>query len=355
MNVPSEKQALKILPKRLALVLRLNESEVHGHKPERLGTKPFRADFLITAGPHEFVTEYKSRSNAADILNAIRVVQEQVPSLGKNVIPLVVVPYMGEVGQELCEAAGVNWLDLSGNVHLETRGLHIHVEGKKNQFIRSGRPSTVFAPKSARIARWLLMHREQSFSQQQLAVLTGLDKGLTSRVVRELEKQHLVTRDSSGVVKLARYDAMLDAWREAYDFSKHHIVRGHVAARSSDQVLQQISRQLKRDEIQYAATGLAAAWLLDGFAGFRLVVFFVAQMPSTKAQQMIGFREESRGENVWLVVPNDQGVFQGAKELQSIQCVHPVQAYLDLKNHPERSAEAAEELRRKLLKIETHA
>ena len=49
-------------------------------------------------------------------------------------------------------------------------------------------------------------------------------------------------------------------------------------------------------------------------------------------------------------MPNDEGVFQGAVEREGIPCVHPVQVYLDLKDHPERSAEAAEALRKKLLK-----
>ena len=56
-----------------------------------------------------------------------------------------------------------------------------------------------------------------------------------------------------------------------------------------------------------------------------------------------------RGANVWFVVPNDEGVFQGASEQDELRCVHPVQVYLDLKNHPERAREAAEHLRTRLL------
>jgi hypothetical protein len=351
----SEKQALHEIPKRLSTVMGLKERDVRVNKGVRSGAKTFRADLVVAAGEHKFAVEYKSRANAADVLAALRVVQEWAPAWGKKVIPLVVVPYMGKVGQQLCLKAGVNWLDLSGNAHLEAQGLHVHVEGKPNQFTRRGRPSTVFAPKSARIARWLLIHPDQGFSQQRLSEATGLDKGLTSRVVRELEKQHLVAREPSGAVKVANFDAMLEGWREVYHFSKHRIVRGHVATRSSDQALRQLAAQFKRDKVHYAATGLAAAWLLNQFAGFRLVVFYVAQLPSAKAQQAMGFREESRGENVWLVLPNDEGVFHGEAERQGVNCVHPVQAYLDLKDHPERSGEAAEQLRKKFLSKETHA
>ena len=49
------------------------------------------------------------------------------------------------------------------------------------------------------------------------------------------------------------------------------------------------------------------------------------------------------------MVPNDEGVFHGAEIVDGIRCVHPVQAYVDLKDHPERAPEAAAELRKWLL------
>jgi len=49
------------------------------------------------------------------------------------------------------------------------------------------------------------------------------------------------------------------------------------------------------------------------------------------------------------VVPNDAGVFHGSVEKDGIRCVHPVQAYIDLKGHPERASEAAERLRNDFL------
>ncbi|MBM3883033.1 MAG: MarR family transcriptional regulator [Verrucomicrobia bacterium] len=351
----SEQQALQQIPGRLAALLGLKAGDVCALAEARVAAKPPRADLALAAGVYQFVVEYKSRANAADVLAAIRRVREQAAALGRKAIPLVGAPYMGEVGRQLCAEAGVNWLDLSGNAHLEAPGLHVHVEGKPNQFTRPGRPSTVFAPKSARITRWLLIHPEERFSQQQLADATGLDKGLTSRVVRALEAQRLVARNEDGAVKVADFDALLEAWREAYDFSKHHIVRGHIAARSGDDVLRQLSGALRQSKAEYAATGLAAAWLMNPFAGFRLVVFYVAELPSEDKRRAIGFHPESRAENVWLVVPNDEAVFHGAADREGVRCVHPVQAYLDLKNHPERSAEAAEKLRRKFWSKESHA
>ena len=81
----------------------------------------------------------------------------------------------------------------------------------------------------------------------------------------------------------------------------------------------------------------------------RIATVYVATDPSPALLDRLGFREDSRGANLWLVVPDDEGVFHGAIEKDGIRCVHPGQVYVDLKDHPERAAEAAERLRRDLL------
>ena len=57
------------------------------------------------------------------------------------------------------------------NAHLVAAGLRVAIEGKPNQFKRPGRPRSVFAPKSARIVRRLLIDPERTFSQRALAKL----------------------------------------------------------------------------------------------------------------------------------------------------------------------------------------
>jgi Transcriptional regulator, AbiEi antitoxin, Type IV TA system len=356
MNRALNQQLEAEVPKRLAELLAVSPGSVKiQREPAASRGKPAEVDMVVSAGNYTFVVECKAKGEAASVALAVRSVKEFAEKFRRRNVLLVAVPYMGDVGKRLCEEAEVCWLDLSGNAHLIAPGLRVNIEGKPNKFKQLGRPRSLFAPKSARIARWLLMEPRRAFSQRELSKISGLDEGFTSRIVRQLEEQRLVLREKNGAVKVANFDGMLDAWREAYDFSKHHIVRGHFAARSSDEVLRQLAAQLKQSKAEHAVTALAGAWLLNQFAGFRLVVFYVGQIPSIEARKKMGFREEQRGENVWLVVPNDEGVFHGAAEREGIRCVHPLQVYLDLKNHPERSAEAAEQLRKKLLKKENHA
>ncbi|MFO7653022.1 MAG: type IV toxin-antitoxin system AbiEi family antitoxin [Candidatus Krumholzibacteriia bacterium] len=297
-----------------------------------------------------FVIEWRNSGGTAPVATAIEQVQRLASAADRSVIPLVAVPFMGPTGQRRCEDAGVAWLDLSGNAQIVAPGIRVRIDGQPNRYKRPGRRSSAFAPKSARIARWLLMHPHQPTMQQEIAQATGMDKGFTSRILARLEEDGLIVRGPDGAIGLQDPDLLLDAWHEEHDFAKHQIISGHVPARSGADLLRKLAGELRDGLVQYAATGLAAAWLLTRFAGFRLVTIYVAEHPAPRILNRLGFREEERGANVRLVLPKDEGVFHGVVDRDGVACVHPVQVYLDLKSQPERAKEAAEHLRSELLK-----
>jgi hypothetical protein len=312
-----------------------------------------RPDLTIALGTVRLVVEVKVPATAPNIGAAVEQVKRYAARAGQRGVPVVATSFMGEAGKRLCADARVSWFDLSGNANIVAPGLRILIEGRPNKFGRRGRPSSAFASKSARIARRLLIEPGRWFRQQELALETGLDPGFTSKIARRLEQDRLVERDKAGAIHVSKPDLMLDAWAEVYAFEKHSILRGHVTARSGEELLRRLADALKESKLRHAATGLAAAWLETEFAGFRLVTLFMSSQPSATLLKEVGFRDEPKGANVWLVVPDDAGVFDGSKDIRGISCVHPVQTYLDLLGHPERATEAATELRTRLLKWRT--
>ena len=254
---------------------------------------------------------------------------------------------MGEAAQERCEQAELPWLDLSGNARIIVPGIFYQNLGNPNRFRRPGRPESAFGPKGSRIARLLLMEPSKAVRQRALASSAGLDEGHASRVVGKLLEAGLVERGEDGI-HVTDQVTLLDAWREEYRFDRHQVIRGHISAGGGESLTHTIAESLSRADAPYAATALAAAWLWTQYAGFRLSTVYLSTPPSAGFKKDLGFREEPRGANTWLVVPNDEGVFDGAEFVDGIRCVHPVQAYLDLKDHPERATEAAAELRRRL-------
>ena len=47
----------------------------------------------------------------------------------------------------------------------------------------------MFAPRSARVARWLLMHAAEPFTQRQIARATDMTEGFVSRIVSRLDHE----------------------------------------------------------------------------------------------------------------------------------------------------------------------
>ena len=333
-----EKQAMAEIPGILANFLELPENDVNV-VPQQGKIGP---DFSVKASGYHFLVECKSTAARAPLLMALRQISEMKDSFKKEAIPLIVVPYMGKSGMDFCQEHDLSWVDLSGNAHIKAPRLLIHVEGRQNRFKKVGRPANVFAAKSARIVRQLLIEPGKSYNQRELSQITGLDEGHTSRIVRRLEELNLIDRDEQGFLRPSDPDQLLDAWLETYDFFKHQIIRGHIAARTGEELLKRISRTLADQRIDYAATGLAGAWQYTHFAMFRLATFYLADPPGKNLFDLLHFREDDSGANTWLVIPNDNGVFHGSSTCDNIVCVHPVQIYLDLKSHPERAKEAAE-------------
>lgn len=302
-------------------------------------------DALIEAAGLTFLVEYKPSAGAEAVGAAIRQIAERTPRRARS-LPLLVVPFMGEVGKALCSQAGVSWLDLSGNARITAPRLRIIVEGRPNRHARPGRPSDPFAPKASRITRMLLLDPETPVAQRDVVSRSGLDKGFVSRTLQRLTAGGFVERDSEGVIRVSQPAKLLAAWRAAYDFQRHHIIRAVVAARSGPDLLQRAAATLANAGLGYAATGLAAAWVYAPFSTYRTATLYVDQIPSSETMKLLGAREMAAGANLWLVVPNDTGVFTGSRRVDGIAVASPLQTYLDLAAQPERAEEAAEELRR---------
>ncbi len=348
MQVPSASQAIRQATERLSEVLRVphGSESIRYDEPAEAGA--LRLNAVFTAGPHSFALEWKGSGSLGQVALAVDTLKQATGDSRRSWIPLVAVPYMGKVGRSYCERAGVAWMDLSGNAGIVAPGLYVQIIGHPNRYRRPGIPESAFGPKGSRIARWLLMHSTAVLRQRELASATGLDEGYTSRVVRKLIENRFISRQRKGI-EVRDADLLLDAWREVYRFDKHTLLPGHIAAVSGEGLAHAAAQTLAENDVPYAITGLAAAWAWTRHASFRLLTVYLHEHPSAKLTTSLGFRKESRGANTWLVMPNDEGVFHGAQQVNGIRCVHPVQAYLDLKDHPERAREAADELRSRRL------
>ena len=265
------------------------------------------------------------------------------------VVPVIGVPFMGETGQRLCQEAGVGWIDLAGNANIRGPGIVISISGRKPTKRKPATGDNPFAQKSSRVIKRLLAEPQRWISQHDLAKESRLDEGYVSKIVRRLEHDSQLQRDAARRLRPRSPHALLDEWRDHYDFGKHHRIAGHVPARSGPDLIEMVGDGLRRSSVPHAFTGLAGAWLLTKFANFRLGTVLVEALPSEELLQAIGFRADPRGANLWIVAPTDSDPIRSAQMVDGFSCADPIQVYLDLKGHSERAQEAADEVRRRLM------
>jgi hypothetical protein len=110
MGRASIQQMLKETPRRLAELLAIPVSELEAR--EDVANSEGGADLVISHGKQRFAVECRASGQMASVILAARRARKYAEA--RNQIPLVVVPFMGEVGQRLCEEEGVSWFDLSG-------------------------------------------------------------------------------------------------------------------------------------------------------------------------------------------------------------------------------------------------
>lgn len=285
--------------------------------------------------------EIKGSSGPGQVDRAARQLRDFADT-DPDAIPILVVPYMSEAGVETAERAAVNWIDLSGNASIRDEGLRIWVQGRPNELRTAGRPSSPFAPKSARISRVLLLEPKRWWRQKDLAVATQLNDGSVSRIVGRLDEEALLERRNKEL-RPRDPDLLLDAWAQEYRLDRHDALAGHVSG-SGIEVARNLSANLTKRQIAHAFTGLPAAWAIDRFARFRLTTVYVDGDPREIVERL-DIRQDSKGANVQILGPDDTGVFAGEQESDGLRCVSTVQAYLDLLHLPERAAEAAQHLR----------
>ncbi|MDA8024939.1 MAG: type IV toxin-antitoxin system AbiEi family antitoxin [Actinomycetota bacterium] len=329
-----EREVRQRLPRLLAELL--DDDRINIESAER--NQPI--DFIaFDEHGHRWLIEVKSSGGPGQITSAaqqLRALQD------KRAIPLLVVPFMSSAGAQAADREQLNWIDLSGNGRVRTADLYVWVQGRPNELRTKGRPSSPFAPKSARITRTLLLEPKHWWRQRSLVHATGLDDGSVSRVVRRLEDEMLLER--RGLELRPRDPAvLLDAWAQDYRFDKHDIVTGHLSG-SGIELSSKIAKQLHGLGVHHAFTGRAAAWALDRFAQFRLSTVYI-DADLQEIAEKLGMRLDARGANVQIVRPNDSGVFAEEADYGGVRCVSPVQVYLDLLHLPERSTEAAEHVR----------
>ncbi len=200
----------------------------------------------------------------------------------------------------------------------------------------------IFAPKSSRVLRVLLVEAGRDWSEREIAQAADISRGMAHYVSRALIEQGYLSRNESNRVVLTDPLRLLKRWAAYHQYdTANQFLSYHTFETKVEGVLERISEIDSR----YAATVLTGAWLIAPYVRPVDLHFYVPE--SETAEEIagrMGLNPTPRGGNIKLVIPYDEGVFYGGRELRGVNVVSKVQLYVDLYNYPARGEEAASRL-----------
>lgn len=248
-------------------------------------------------------------------------------------------PYISPQSAGICEKEGVGYHDLAGNCRLSFGQVFIRRESACNPFAQKRNLRSLYAPKSTRVLRVLLMRKLDWWKTQVLADEACVSLGQVANVKKLLLDREWVAEGDEGF-RLTNFKDLLTDWTANYTYRKN-IVREFYSMQGTDEVESVLSRACREMDIPYAFTGFSGARRVAPAVRGQRTMAYVSTISEALLEQ-VGLKEVQSGANVSLIIPYDEGVYYEAREMDVLRIVCPVQLYLDLKGYKGRGEEAAE-------------
>jgi hypothetical protein len=296
-------------------------------------------DLQVGAGPpRQIVVEAKANGQprlARDASNLLLRWKAAFP----EAYGVFMAPYVSPQSAEICEKAGIGYLDLAGNCRLSFDQVYIRREGIRNPFVQTRGLRSLYAPRSTRVLRVLLMRSKEWWRTQPLATEAKVSLGQVANVRSLLRDREWIAEGDEGF-RLSAPQALLTEWSEHYAYRRNE-VRDFYSLKGADELEDALSQACRELDIPCAFTGFSAARRIAPAVRGQRAMAYVGVIPEALLDR-VGLKEVSSGPNVSLMIPYDEGVFYGAREVDGLRLVCPVQLYLDLKGYKGRGEEAAE-------------
>lgn len=293
--------------------------------------------------------EVKSRVTPADFVRQLGWYEERGPWL-------IVASRIGPRSRELFDEAEISWLEPGGDCRIVVGAIVID----RTCPDRRGTPATKagsltagalivpeerryvanpFKGKALRLVRWLLIKPERSWRLQDMADAADASIGFVSRTFATLERDAYLERSAEGT-RLTDRNALLDAW--ASSDAPADQISERVSLLPGPEAIIGAIKSLDAPP-RYAATAEAAADQIAPFARFSRVDLYVDD--PAQWDERLELTPVPRGGNLALIVPPDEGVFDGAAPANGINVVSRPQLYVDLKRRGGPASEAADFMR----------
>ena len=304
---------------------------------------------------YTLIIEYKRSGQPRHTRSAIYQLRNYLahydgPAFNRNLIPMLVAPYLSPEARAMCDEHRVAYLDLFGNARLAFNGVYIDraVADKPKSEVRALR--SIFTPKAAAILRVMFREPHEAWRVTELAEQADVSLGHVSNVRKALLEREWIEESGDGVT-LVKPRALLESWRENYrrPLGKRINCYTHLHGQQLNERLKNVlNPHSNRPQAIYALHS-AAEWLAP-YSRKSNHSFYADIHGADALHVALDLSPAARGSNVFIQIPRDDGVFKDAIEpAPGIFCTSAIQTYLDLWIGNDRDKEAAEFLREERL------
>lgn len=282
------------------------------------------------------------------------------------VVPVLAMPFVSPRLADLCLQRGWSWYDLAGNCHIDVpNAIHVERNGYPPVHSRTRPTANLSTPEAGRIIRALLAPENagRRWTQRSMETHFGEFKnripkpslGLVNKVVRHLQDEVFIEPSPEGGFRLRDPLKLLFAWRDAYRFGRNER-RGYFTLLQG----KQLRDALANLDLETGGFSAYAAFSAADFQAPHVrqpkTWIYVGREHLSSLEQRIEAKPVESGENVVVLIPDDDGVFYladgGTVGDHRMACTNPVQTYVDLSHCGGRGQEAAEALLEQKLKPE---
>ena len=261
--------------------------------------------------------------------------------------PLLVAPELSPRVLELCHLKRLAAVDLNGRAYIRATGILVDRRSLPGRAFRFQlEPRNVFVGKSARIIRTLLTDRDRAWSQSELVNRTNASSGLVSRIVQHLISQGFIEKQSAREFRLINPLELVDAWVKADDVNRRTTTTRYTTFGGSPMdIARQLHTWAGEQSVPIAFTQWIAASLRHPYTEPVVASAYVARLPEAATLERLGLRPVTDAGKVWLLLPDDEGVFLETRTIQGLPLASDAQIYLDLQKTGLRGPDQAAALR----------
>jgi hypothetical protein len=253
--------------------------------------------------------------------------------------------------------AGLSYLGADGRVLLQAPRIYVDRDREDDRpdpslswgTATASLPRNPFAVRGSRVARWLLLHPEQSFAISELAANVELSVAAVSRAVQALDELAVVqTAPAAGdargrEVRLSRAVSLLNAWLPVWQRRRVRRTLWDVGTDSVESAVKLVVSAAAEQDVGWALGGLAGAAEVDRAVepADALVWIDADDLPRLSKSLM---PERSRGGRgtIRVTAAPDPWTLGLATERSTLPVADPVQLWLDCSSEGERALEAAD-------------